>query len=277
MSYRLIALDMDGTVLDSRHALTPRTIGALIDAGHAGARVVLASGRMPCALGPFIEKLHITAPLICYNGALVARDAKGEALGAFPIEAALAREACAACEAMGLHVQAYHEDAFYCARDNAFGRDYKAFLNCPVKMNVTGEDMSAWLTFDTPKLLAIDTPDRIQAALPVLRERFAGRLKIATSQPRFIEFVSPRAGKAAALEKLCALEGVRREEVIAFGDGLNDLDMLKWAGTACAMKNAVAEVKAAADSVAPSNDQDGVAQIVQGLITAGMIGGGARG
>ena len=64
---------------------------------------------------------------------------------------------------------------------------------------------------------------------------------------------------------------------VTFGDGLNDLDMLKWAGTACAMKNAVSEVKAAADIVAPSNDQDGVAQIVQGLITAGMIGGGVRG
>ena len=277
MAYRLIALDMDGTVLDSNHKLTPRVINALRAAGRAGARVVLASGRMPCALGPFIETLNITAPLICYNGALVAKDASGESLGAFSIEADLAREACAACEAMDLHVQAYRGDAFYCGRETGFARDYKAFLNCPVRMVVTGAPLSECLDFDTPKLLAIDTPERVAPALKALRERFAGRLRIATSQPRFIEFVSPRAGKATALETLCALEGVARDEVIAFGDGLNDLDMLRWAGTACAMDNAVDEVRAAADIIAPSNDRDGVAQIVEGLLLGGLIGGESDG
>lgn len=273
MKYRMIAMDMDGTLLNSDHALTGRTAEVLKRASRAGAHVVLASGRMPCALRAFVGALEITSPLICYNGAVIAESPTERVLHQFAIGRDLAREAAALCESMDLHVQAYRDDAFYCAADNAFSRDYQAFLKGPVRRVVTGEKLSGWLTFDTPKLLAIDTPERVAECLPRLDEALRGRLKVATSQPRFIEFVSPEAGKAAALERLCAITGTLRGEVVAFGDGLNDLDMLKWAGLSCAVENAVPPVRAAADEIIPSNDEDGVARKVEYLLDQGMLGG----
>ena len=270
---RLIVLDMDGTLLDPESRLTERTAAALRLAGEKGAGVVLASGRMPCALRSFVRELNITAPLIAYNGALIADSRTEETLASLPIEAALGREIAAACEEMALHIQAYRGDAVCCERTNAFARDYQAFLDCPVRLEFVGRKLSDWLDFDTPKLLAIDTPERVRALLPVLRERFAGRVKIATSQPRFIEFVSPAAGKAAALRQLSGLLGITREDVMAFGDGLNDLDMIEWAGTGCAMANGAPEVKAQADLIAPSNAEDGVAQVVERLIRDEQIAG----
>ena len=275
MPYRLIVADMDGTLLDPASRLTERTINALRAAEDAGAGVVLASGRMPCALRYFIETLNITAPLIAYNGALIADPRTEETLGSFPIDAALGREIAGACEEMDLHIQAYEGDAFWCATANQFAKDYQTFLNCSVRLEAVGEKLSRWLTFDTPKMLAIDTAQRVAQALPLLRERFAGRVKIATSNPKFIEFVSPAAGKAVALARVSEITGVKREEIIAFGDGLNDLDMLEWAGTSCAMENGAPEVKARSTRVVPSNAEDGVAQAVEALLREGRIEGGA--
>ena len=274
MPYRLIAADMDGTLLDPASRLTERTVRALRAAGEAGAGVVLASGRMPCALRYFVNTLNITAPLIAYNGALIADPRTEKALASFPISAALGREIAGACEDLGLHIQAYEGDAFWCETANQFARDYQTFLNCPVRLEAVGEKLSSWLPFDTPKMLAIDTAERVSQFLPVLRERFAGRVKIATSNPKFIEFVSPAAGKAAALARVSEITGVPREEIIAFGDGLNDLDMLEWAGTSCAMENGAPEVKARSTRVVPSNAEDGVAQEVEALLKEGRIGGG---
>ena len=275
MPYRLIVADMDGTLLDPASRLTERTIRALRAAGEAGAGVVLASGRMPCALRYFVEALNITSPLIAYNGALIADPKTEKTLASFPIPAALGREIAAACEEMNLHIQAYEGDAFWCESANRFAKDYQAFLNCPVRLEAVGEQLSEWLSFDTPKMLAIDTAERVRDLLPRLRERFAGRVKIATSNPKFIEFVSPEAGKAAALARLSELVGVPREAVIAFGDGLNDLDMLEWAGTSCAMANGAPEVRARSTRVVPSNAEDGVAQAVEALLRDGQLGGGA--
>ena len=270
---QLSVADMDGTLLDPSSRLTENTVAALKKAESAGVGVTLASGRMPCALRQFVDRLALTAPLICYNGALVADPVTEEELSGFPLECGLAREVIAFCEGMSLHVQAYRGDAFVCAEANAFARDYQAFLNCPVKLQAVGAPLSGYIDFDTPKLLAIDTPERVAALLPRLKEKFDGRVKVATSQPRFVEFVSPAAGKAAALERLCQLTGVSRDEVYAFGDGLNDLDMIQWAGHSYAMANGHEKVIEAADEVAPSNAEDGVARMVRRLMEQGVLGG----
>ena len=173
---------------------------------------------MPCALRQFVEKLRLTAPLIAYNGALIADPQTENTLASFPIEAALGREIAEACEELNLHIQAYEGDAFWCETANQFAKDYQAFLNCPVRLEAVGEKLSGWLAFDTPKMLAIDTAERVQAVLPALRARFAGRVKVATSNPKFIEFVSPKAGKAVALARLSELLAIPKEEIVAFGE-----------------------------------------------------------
>ncbi len=276
MSIRLIALDMDGTLLNPAGKLTKRTIEALRQARARGVVVTLSSGRMPCALRPFVQQLQIDAPLICYNGALVADSQSEKAISALPLSVSLAREIAACCEERQLHIQAYRGDAFVCAEHGRFAQDYLDFLKGSGRLEVTNAPLSQSLDFETPKMLAIDTPERIAALLPDIQARFAGRVRVATSQPRFIEFVSPQAGKAAALNQLSQAMGLRRDEVAAFGDGLNDLDMIEWAGTGVAMANGAREVIEKADCVAPSNAEDGVAQMVEAMMKDGRIEEGTQ-
>lgn len=272
MSIKLIALDMDGTLLNPEGQLTARTISALKDARAHGAVVTLSSGRMPCALRPFVKELGIDAPLICYNGALTV-DSRTEApLSSAPLSPEMAREIARACEARNLHVQAYRGEAFVCAAHGQFAQDYLDFLKGTGRLEVTGRPLSECLDFETPKMLAIDTPARIAELLPDLKARFEGRVRVATSQPRFIEFVNPAAGKAAALAQLSRLLGVAQADTAAFGDGLNDLDMIEWAGTGFVMANGAKAMLEAADVIVPSNAEDGVAQTVERLIREGRLG-----
>lgn len=272
MSIRLIALDMDGTLLNPAGQLTERTIKALRAARSRGVVVTLSSGRMPCALRRFVEALDIDAPLICYNGALVADSKTEQAISSLPLSAELGREIALCCEGLSLHIQAYRGDAFVCAQHGRFAQDYLDFLKGSGRLEITGAPLSESLDFDTPKMLAIDTPERIAEVLPALKEVFAGRVRVATSQPRFIEFVSPAAGKAAALAQLSERLGIARSDVAAFGDGLNDLDMIEWAGRGYAMANGHSEVIRRADCLAPSNAEDGVAQAVEAMLRDGLIG-----
>ena len=272
MSIKLIALDMDGTLLNPEGKLTARTVKALKDARAHGAIVTLSSGRMPCALRPFVKELGIDAPLICYNGALVVDSRTEETLSSTPLSIELAREIARVCEENDLHIRAYRGEAVVCAEHGKFAQDYLDFLKGTGRLETTGAPLSQCLDFETPKMLAIDAPARIAALLPRLKERFEGRVRVATSQPRFIEFVNPHAGKAAALSQLSRMMGVEQAETAAFGDGLNDMDMIAWAGTGYVMANGAAEMLKAADVIVPSNAEDGVAQTVEALIRAGRLG-----
>lgn len=262
----MIAVDIDGTLLNSKRQLTERTVKAAKAAQAAGILFVLASGRMPCVMTDFVERLELKGPMLCYNGALVVDAVTGETITSLPIKAELAREIAAFCEENRLQIQAYTGNAFTTETVNRFAVEYRDMLKPSPEMLVIGKKTSEWLDFDTPKMLAIDEPERIAEFLPVMRKRFEGRVKVNTSQPHLMEMVSPEAGKAAALEKLSELLHIDVGEVMVFGDGLNDLDMLQWAGTAVAMGNGAPEVKAAADIIAPTNDEDGVAVIIEKLL-----------
>lgn len=266
MKYKMIAVDIDGTLLNDDRQLTERTIKAAKAAQAAGILFVLASGRMPCVMTDFVGKLELKSPMLCYNGALVVDSVTGETITSLPIKAELGREIAAFCEENDLQIQAYTGDSFTTETVNKYAIEYRDALKPSPNMLVIGKKTSEWLDFDTPKMLAIDEPERVAELLPILRKRFEGRVKINTSQPHLVEMVCPEAGKAAALEKLTALLHIERSEVVAFGDGLNDLDMLQWAGTAVAMGNAVPQVKEAADIVAPTNNEDGVAVIIEKIL-----------
>lgn len=272
MPIKLIALDMDGTLLNPEGKITPRTVRALKAARERGTVVTLSSGRMPCALRPFVKELGIDAPLICYNGALTVSSRTEEPLSSTPLSAELGREIARACEDMDLHIQAYRGEVFVTEAHEQFTQDYVDFLRGMGGVEITGRPLSECLDYETPKMLAIDTPERIAELLPALKERFEGRVRVATSQPRFIEFVNPAVGKATALSQLSRLLGIAQSETAAFGDGLNDLDMITWAGTGYVMANGAQAMLDAADEIVPSNAEDGVAQTVEALIREDRLG-----
>lgn len=275
MPYRLIVSDMDDTLLNEKGLLSPATIEAVEAARAAGAELVLASGRMPCAMRSFSQTLKVSLPMIAYNGAELINPQTNESIYRLYVPSDLALELIRYCEELELHVQAYDGDDFLTPVDNELAREYRDSVYGVAHMRVTGKPLSECVTWAQPKLLAIADPDRVPELLALVRKKFDGRLISAVSRPQYIECTSPLAGKERALRELCRQMNIGAEEVVAFGDGQNDVGMIQFAGLGCAMANARAEVRAQADLIAPANHEDGVAQVIMRLIREGKIGGGA--
>ena len=270
---RLIATDLDDTLLNERSDLNPRTLEALSAAMAAGCGISLSSGRMLEAMLPLAERIGVNAPMLLYNGALAYNHNTDEVIFAqrIPFETALGI-ACMA-EANGYYIQAYPGRNYYCNEVCDFTRKYAASIRVeavPVHMPV-----SEWMRenpSDMQKLLLIDTPEGADRAQAMLREAFPTGASFLKSKPHYIEIAPEGVDKGHALLKLAEHMGIARDEVMAFGDGQNDVPMIQAAGTGVAMKNACPEALRAADRIAPSNTADGVARVIEEYLEKGWIG-----
>jgi Cof subfamily protein (haloacid dehalogenase superfamily) len=272
--YRLIVSDLDDTLLTSDAVISPRTERAIMAARERGAIFALASGRMTRAMLPYARQLNITAPMIAYNGAEVYDPIAQKALFSLPVEAEHARRLCAMCEEMGLYIQAYIGGDWFYATDNAYSEQYAAAINLAGR--ATGVKLSKYIASDCVKLLIVSEPGLLTAVRAEFDAAFGDVMSISTSRSNYLEFTNTEANKGSALRRLAPMLGVRREEIIAFGDGQNDLDMLAWAGLGFAPANARPEVLRAAPNAMPSNDEDGPARTLESLMAQGLINGGDR-
>lgn len=239
---RLLAVDLDGTLLTVDLRLDPRDIDAVRKAEGAGIRVVACTGRpFPGAL-PWTRKLGLESPIVCYQGAQV-RTPEGEMLLDHGVPHAVAMEVVRFCEEQDLHVQAYLDDRLIVARDRPEAQQYARHSGMAV--HVVG-DLDAAMGQTTPKLVVVATPQVVERWLPEIRARWAGRLYVATSLPGYIEITNPNADKRQALGWLCARFGIDRAQTAAVGDGRNDEPMIAWAGEGYAVEGAPPEVVAAA-------------------------------
>jgi len=273
MKYRLIAVDMDGTLLNPKGVLTERTVAAAQAAMKAGARFVLSSGRMPKALVQAGSALQVNAPAVCYNGGAAVDLFTDETIYKTPVPMQLAVEIAKAAEEMGLYMHAFVKGGYIAPEYNEKTEAYEKLSG--VKATVVNAKISESMDEEPMKLLILDTPEGAEKALPVLQERFKGRASIMRSQKHLIECVDVKTSKAGALEHLSRALGIDAGEAIAFGDGQNDLEMLKWAGESYVMANASDSLKTACErfKIAPSNAEDGVAQVIEALLGEGKIGG----
>lgn len=272
MNYRLIAVDLDGTLLDPNGTLHPRTIQAARAAMAQGAKFVLSSGRMPAALRAIGQELGVNAPAVCYNGGAVVDLATNETLYHTPVPLDLARDIARAAEEMGLYLHAFVHGAYIAPHYCDLTAAYEKLSG--VKARVVNAPISGAMDEAPMKLLILADPAVIDATLPALQARFAGRAKLMRSQKHMIECVDKNTSKAGALTYLCQSLSVNPREALSFGDGQNDLDMLLWAGQSYVMANASDALKTASPRFrpAPSNANQGVAQIIETLLAAGEIG-----
>jgi Cof subfamily protein (haloacid dehalogenase superfamily) len=260
---RLLAVDLDGTLLTIDLRLDPRDVDAVRRAEAAGVRVVACTGRpFPGAL-PWVEKLGLGSPVICYQGAQV-RTRRGEVLLDHGVPHDVAMEVVRFCRERDLHVQAYRGDDLIVERDRPEAREYAHHSGMTV--HVVG-DLDAAMTSTTPKLVIVAAPEVVERCLPEVRDRWAGRLYVATSLPNYIEITNPDADKRQALEWLCARFGIDHEETAAVGDGRNDQPMIEWAGVGYAVEGAEPEVVAAAGGrTVGGPGTGGFARLVEALI-----------
>ena len=272
MTPKLIAFDLDGTLLDTRKNLSERTRRALEAAGKAGALLVPATGRIPAGMPKPLLGLPGFRWGILSNGAEL-YDFAEERIAAreeIPLETAL--RVLDEAEALGLSYDCYQDNWGYMTED--FLRrapDYIAdpgILDLIRRLRTPVPELRAYLREKGEPLQKLQFYFTDQALRRRLLKELPGRwptLSVTSSLPVNIELNSAAANKGQALLTLCGLLGIDPADTIAFGDGGNDLSMLRAAGCGVAMANAEPEVKAAADRVTRTNDEDGVAAVLEEL------------
>lgn len=258
---RLIATDLDGTLFGPDLRISPRTREVLESASERGIKLCLATGRMVRATMPFVAQLPVRAPLITYQGALIADPATGEWLWHRPVPRPLADEVVALSREFGLHVNLYLGDRLLLEAITPEAEFYMGLSRVEPEVVRFGD-----VTGDPTKVTAIGDADRVQLAYEALAPRFEGRLNVATSLPQLLEFTHPEADKGKALAEVCRRLDIPRDEVVAFGDGLNDLSMLEYAGLGVAMGNGAPALKAKAGAIAGPLAEDGLARFLEDLL-----------
>jgi Cof subfamily protein (haloacid dehalogenase superfamily) len=272
---RLIALDLDGTLVGSDLVLRPRTIAASRDAIALGVQISIATGRMAKSARPFAETLGLSGPIIAYQGALIrAMSGPHEGLGKLllhrPLAAATAREALAWSTEHGLTAHVNHLERFILPVSDLRADDYSAFLGARAEIV---PDLAAWIRRPVTKILAVADAPLPTRLLPVARADFAGRAEVTVSHPEFLEFLAPGVSKGQAVTWLARRAGIPLEQTMAIGDQFNDLEMIEAVGHGVAMPSAPLEVQAAARYIAPSLADEGTAQVIEALVLPGRAGG----
>jgi len=264
MSVRLIALDLDGTLFGDDLIISDRTRTAIAAAQSAGILVTIATGRMFRSAVHVARELAISGPLICYQGALIRHHPSGEVLLHKTVPLPDALEVIAATRRAKLHLNVYLDDELYVesATPEAL---YYSRINMDLPLNEVGE-LGTWLSKaggEPTKLVIVTDPGRTDAVLAEYTSRFGADLQVTKSHPRFTELTNAQCSKGRALALVAAHHRVAQAEVMAIGDGLNDLDMLTWAGYGIAMGGSPEAVLSACRIVCPTVELDGAAEAIE--------------
>lgn len=265
--YKLIALDLDGTLTNDAKEVTPYTKKVLQEAAQKGAAIALVSGRPTIGIRRVAQELELNrigGYILAYNGGHILDCKTGEDIfrALFPrdcIEEAIvfsrkAHIAMVAYDAEGIVTEGPVDQYVL----------HESYNNgIPVKQV---NDLAAYLKDPFVKMVMCGDPERIAQLEPVMAEHFRGRLDIYKAESVFLEVMPLGINKAAGLQKLMRYLGVDREELIACGDANNDLPMMNIAGLSIAMGNAYENVKQAADFITKSNNDDGVAYAIMKFV-----------
>ncbi len=278
---RLLALDIDGTLVGDSFRVSDRTAAAIRAAVRAGVRVSLATGRMACSGAVYAHQLGLTEPIIGHQGAVVRmmptrpaaidpheppfRARVGRLLHHTSLDAATAREAIAWCLARDLDPHVNTLERIVAWRGDRQFEDYSGYLG-PDAIIVA--DLARAIRRPVSKVIAVGEPPRPMELVAEARRAFAGRAGVTLSHPRFLEFTAPGVSKGRAVAWLAHQAGIPMSQVMTIGDALNDLEMIEAAGHGASMVTAPAAVRAAARYVAPPVDEDGAAMLIEALVLA---------
>lgn len=262
MSIRLVAMDMDDTILRDDWTISERVVKAVQQAQKQGVHVTFATGRMPASTRPYVEQLGLDVPLITYNGAMIQEVLSGEVLYRSVIPVETARDIVHWLLPQDIHFHIYIKDQVFVEKMNDWSRGYARATGVPVEeTNLT--ELLAKEQEGIEKILLFGEPEGLEDWAQKIRLKYEGKVRSTKSKPHFLELIHPSVSKGVALAALAKRLGVKQEDVMAVGDSLNDIEMIRYAGLGVAMGNARREVKEIADVVTASNQEDGVAQAIE--------------
>ncbi|MDD2233664.1 MAG: Cof-type HAD-IIB family hydrolase [Desulfitobacteriaceae bacterium] len=262
MAIRLVAIDLDDTLLCDDFTISKRTLAAVRMARESGVKITLATGRMPGSARPYAEQLGLDVPVINYHGAMIQNALSREVLYRRVIPVNLAVEIVEFLHKQELYVQVYLGDRVFTRELNQCSDIYKRIASVRIEQR----DLLQLLKEEpegVEKMLVISEEYQLNSLADILNQRHGGLLHIAKSKPMFLELTEITVNKGVALASLAELYGISREEVMAIGDSYNDIEMIEYAGLGVAMGNARSEVQTKADVITGTNQEEGVAQALE--------------
>lgn len=264
MDYKLIAVDIDGTLTNSRKEMTPRTRYALLEAQKQGKRVIIASGRQPMGVYPYARDLMLDQYhgfIMSYNGGKIISCDNDETVVSRPFPREYLSDIVSVLQGSNITMMTFDDKKIFA---NTAVNDYtyieKDITHAEM---VVCEDFVAEVKFPFNKILLAGEPLALDRTQEALRKRYDGLLDIYKSLPYFLEIMPFGVSKGSMLPVLLDKLGVSREELIAFGDNYNDMTMIGYAGMGVVMGNGEPEVKKIANYICESNDDDGVAKTIE--------------
>jgi Cof subfamily protein (haloacid dehalogenase superfamily) len=262
---RLIASDLDGTLLNKEWKISSRNVQAVRQAVTRGVKVTLATGRMAAATRGYARELGLDVPLITYHGALIEQALSGEILYRKVVPVELAAEIVESLLQRRIHTQVFLKDRVFVQKANEHSAAYGKMAG----LQVEEADVLKLLEKEpegVEKILCIGEKDILQELGQELKAVYGQKLHFTSSSFQFLDMLHPEVNKGTALRALAEQWGIEAEEVMALGDSLNDKEMLVFAGLGVAMANAHPELKEIADYITGPYWEDGVAQAIEKFI-----------
>ena len=254
MSIKLVAVDIDGTLLNNQKEITPEVFSAVQDAKAAGVKIVIATGRPIAGVQKLLEELELNQPdnyVVTFNGGLVQDTVTGQELIK---ETLLGRK-------LGVHMHAITKDGIYTANRN-IGK-YTVYESNLVSMPIFYRTPEEMTNKEIVKCMYIDEPEILDAAIAKLPPELAEKYTLVKSAPFYLEIVKKTVNKGAAILHLAEKLGLSKEQTMAIGDEENDRAMLEAVGSPVVMENGKEELKKIAKYITKSNDESGVAHAIR--------------
>jgi len=258
---RLVALDLDGTLVGPDLTISARVKDAIARARARGTEITIVTGRMFAAAKPYAQTLGITGPLVCYQGAAIFETSTGAVLRETPVHQDVTRQVLAWAEERQIHAQCYADDKIYVQQINRFSKRYTELSR--IEPTVVPSLQAAFADRPSIKIVLVDDPGPSEQHLAALKPLLGDRAYLTRSNVDFVEVLSPDVNKGEALAFVAQRYGVTLAETMAIGDAWNDVPLIAAAGVGVAMGSGPPELFAEADAVVGDVAHDGVAEAIE--------------
>lgn len=253
--YKMVALDLDGTLLTDEGIITPGTVETIQEVMASGVMVTLATGRMFPSAKRFADQLQLDVPIITYQGAIIKDAAEKKVWFEQLLSPDISERLIQIAKEENVHIQVYLDDMLYVTKNN---EEIKAYAHGADVSYAVVDELSSKAERGLAKVLFIGDSiylDRLQIDL---KSVFGENVHIAKSKPNYLEITHPHANKGSAILRLAEQFGIQQSEIIGIGDNYNDYELLTTAGLGIAMGNSVEALKSVADYITLTNNEEGV-------------------
>lgn len=265
MSYKLLVLDIDGTVTNSKKEITPKTKEAILELQKKGIPVAIASGRPTKGIVAVADELDFAeygSYVLAFNGARIINWKTKECIYSKELPIGIPKKLYDDAMHYGTGLMTYEGDSIISAKvPDEYIMIESRITTLPV---IEKTDFKSYVNFPVNKCILTADGELLESIEPIIAEKYQLEAQVFRSEPYFLEVLPKNVDKAYCLERLLKILGIKREEMVCCGDGFNDISMIQYAGLGVAMANAQEKVKDVADYITiNSNDEDGIAEVIE--------------